>query len=320
MIKFLLKIAVYITLILIFLEVMVRVFHLHNDVPTRFVDIDNINKWIPNQKGYAVYGNRVQNIAEYNINSAGFNSYREFNPSIRKIEVALIGDSFIEGFHQDYYNSIGKKIEKKIKGIEVYEYGHSSNDFADQLYLTYKNKAQFSKINILIYYLRFSEDLERAEYKHIVRKPLFQKFRRSKLLEYSINIGLMDPIKDAIVFAKRLSSGKLHSDLNKTISKKILNKDSGLKKQLNFDELIAKYEFDKNKSAILLDSRVTPEYFISHLHDLEIEVIDFAKSFEEAGGYRKTTLIYDQHWNDLGRSLISLEILKFLEKSNLRKK
>src|SRR5690606_40831523 len=73
----------------------------------------------------------------------------------------------------------------------------------------------------------------------------------------------------------------------------------------NFDALISRYGFDRDKAAILLDSRITPQPFIDHLKSNDIDVLDFAPSFEEAGGSRRTTLIYDQHWNNHGRRIIS---------------
>src|SRR5690606_4739265 len=196
MIKLVKNLVVYSVLILIALEVLVRVFHLYNDMPERYVDSKNINKWIPGQTGYAVYGNRVQNMAEYHINESGYNSYRKFDPTEEKFEVALIGDSYIEGFHQNYYSSIGKRIEEEFPGIEVYEYGHSSNDMADQLYLVHQNPEHFDKIDKIIFYIKFENDLERNEYGHIVRQPQFMMLRKSKLLEYAINIGLLDSVRE----------------------------------------------------------------------------------------------------------------------------
>ncbi|MGW9685997.1 hypothetical protein [Flagellimonas sp. 2504JD1-5] len=317
MTRFLLKIGLYGLLIFVILEVLVRIFHLYDDRPTRFVDSDGINKWIPGQTAYAVYGNRVQNKSAYSINKSGFNSYREFEPSHDKIEIALIGDSFIEGFHQDYTNSIGKKIENKIDGIEVYEYGHASNDFADQLYLIYKNQGHFSKIDHYVFYLRYNEDLDRSEYKLIRREPFFLTLRsKCELLEYSINIGLMDPIKKAVSSLRGITNNhaKGNRKIISTNVQELHRKDSLQLRESNFDLLIEKYHIDVKKSAILMDSRVTPKSFIHHLQDLGFGIIDFAEAFDHAGGPKKTTLVFDQHWNDYGRMLIAEEIANYVQK------
>ena len=98
-----------------------RAFHLTKDYPSRYVDEFGVEKWMPNQNGMSVTGIRRQNFSEFKINKSGFNSYREFTPTEDKTEIALVGDSFIEGFHQHYYNSIGKKIENKLKLGEIYQ-------------------------------------------------------------------------------------------------------------------------------------------------------------------------------------------------------
>ena len=118
------KMFLYFLLILILLELLVRIFHLHNDRPQFYLAEDRTYKRVPHQKGFSVHGNRRQNFVEYNINSSGYNSYRDFRPTEENIEVAIIGSSFIEGLHQDYFNSTGKKIERQLNQIKIYEYGH----------------------------------------------------------------------------------------------------------------------------------------------------------------------------------------------------
>src|SRR5690606_4453526 len=308
MIKLVKNLVVYSVLILIALEVLVRVFHLYNDMPERYVDSKNINKWIPGQTGYAVYGNRVQNMAEYHINESGYNSYREFKPTEEKFELALIGDSYIEGFHQHYYSSIGKRIEDEFPGIEVYEYGHSANDMADQLYLVYMNPEHFDKIDKIIFYIKFENDLNRGEYKHTSHQPRFMSLRKSKLLEYAINIGLMDPVRDLLGDLRRMGQAEDPKNESSQVDETAFE-TTRIK---NFDSLVARYGFDREKSAILLDSRITPKSFIEHLMALDIDIIDFASTFEESGGSRRTTLIYDQHWNNFGRKLISELISQYI--------
>jgi len=304
MIKVLFKLGVYIILILIILEVLVRVFHLHNDMPIRYTAKDGTYKWIPGQHGYTVYGNRRQNFAEYKINKSGFNSYREFKPTKERKEIALIGDSFIEGFHQNYFNSIGKKIENEIKGIEVYEYGHSSNDLADQLYLIHSNKSTFELIDHIIIGIKYKNDLARDEYKFIERKPFFPLLRNSKLVVYLLNIGITDPIKE--IHSKLRN---LKSNAPKINSKPIIDKDSLYLE--NFKILINKYDFDKTKVAFLLDTRVTNQNFINYLKKQNISYIDYSISFKKSK--KPTDLIYDMHWNNNGRTIIANDIIDFIK-------
>lgn len=308
MFKLIKKLGLYVLLIGLVLEVLIRVFHLYNELPQRYVAEDGILKWVPGQHGYSVYGNRRQIFSEYRINNSGYNSHREFTPSTEKVEVAIIGDSYIEGFHQDYNNSIGKKIEKKLKDVEVFEYGHSSNDLADQLYLINANKQKFDKVDYIILYLKYKNDLLRSEYRFVERSPLFPLLRRSKLVIYMLNIGIADPIKNV---RKRLVGfkGKIYGNSKKTKKDKPqIDMDSLYLN--NFKNLVANYGLDKSKTSLLLDSRVTDKKFIEYLEKERIRIIDFADSFETST--RNTTLIYDQHWNNYGRSLIAEEIATFV--------
>ena len=163
--RLILNIVLYIFLILFALEALVRLFHLYNDVPLNlFIDEYGIMKTEPGQKGFSVTGNRRQNFAEISINDFGYNSYREFIPSNNKVEIALIGDSYIEGFNQNYYDSTGKKIENNLDNtVEVYEYGRGGYDMADQFHTIKSYKEQFDLIDHIFIYMKFENDLQRIK-------------------------------------------------------------------------------------------------------------------------------------------------------------
>ena len=317
MIKLILKSTLYFILILVILEVIVRVFHLYNEFPEEYVTEEGLYKWIPNQNGYTVYGNRRQQFSEYKINNSGYNSYREFEPTKDKFELAILGDSYIEGFHQDFNNSVGKKIEEKLDNVEVYEYGHSANDLADQLYLMHKNEENFSLIDHIIIRIKYEKDLRRKGYYFVERKPLFMAFRRSKLVIYLLNIGAMEPLKG---IHRNVLSLK-----NKLSNNSSDQKETGKKTDIdslfleNFKTLTAKYDFNKDKTTLLIDSRVTNEGFVNYLKQEHINFIDYSHSFEKAGK-KPTTLIYDQHWNNYGRTLIAQDIAEYLSKQIISKK
>ncbi|MDH7446555.1 hypothetical protein [Aquimarina sp. 2201CG14-23] len=318
--KLILKSVLYVFLILISLELLVRVFHLGRDTPTRFVDKNKVEKWVPNQNGYAVTGNRRQNFSEYHINNSGYNSYREFTPSKDKIEIALVGDSFIQGFHQDYYNSIGKKIENSLTGIEVYEYGYAGYDFADQLHLTYAYKDQFDAIDHVILGIKFSNDLTRNEY-HIVhsrlalQSPVNKLIRKSKLLIYCNSIGILAPIQKL--------GYKIINRFRPVPKKKQISKEEALKiqekKELqylsNFESLVSKYGFDKDRFTLLLDANATKPLFLEYLDQNNFNYIDFSKSMEATD--RSTTLIYDRHWNNHGRDIVAKIIVEYIHKNRV---
>ncbi len=312
MAKLFIKGTFYLILIVIVLEILVRTFHLYTQTPIRYIDEFNVEKSLANQSGYAVTGNRRQNFSEYRINNFGFNSYREFKPTEDKIEIALIGDSFIEGFHQNYNNSIGKKIENRLNDIEVYEYGYGGYDLANQFYLVDAYDEHFDKIDYIIFYLKYENDLKNDTYVpnhqriELLKSPLF-KFRDNfKLLSYISSIGIIDPIKHAIIdLLNNKNAPKSKSDFEQT--------NAYLE---NFKTLINTFGFDKNRMAFLLNSSTTSDVFIKYCIENEYQIIDFNQIFENSKV--PPTLIYDMHWNNHGRTLIASKIANYLdEKFNL---
>ena len=303
--KLFIKILIYSVLILLLLESLVRIFHLTKDYPDRYVDQYGVEKWVPNQSGYSVTGIRRQNVSEYHINNFGYNSYREFKPTKDKIEIALVGDSFIEGFHQNYNNSIGKKIEKRLPSVEVYEYGYAGYDLADQLHLINKYKETFDLIDYVILGLKFDNDLTRSRYEILEKRmklesPLYRSLRQIKLLVYLQHIGAFDSARE--LTRKILSIGKNNNSLKNEDSNDFQNKRN-LEYIENFKKLVKTYGFNKTRFMFLLDKENTPEIFIDYLNTNNYAYIDYSEAFKKAK--RSTTLIYDMHWNNLGRKIIA---------------
>ncbi len=308
-----LKCLLYLLLVIIALEVLVRVFHLYTEVPIRYIDEFGVEKSLPNQTGYAVTGNRRQNHSEYRINDFGFNSFREFDPTKEKTEIALVGDSFIEGMHQDYDDSTGAKIEKKLNGeVHVYEFGYAGYDLSNQLHLidTYKEKFKF--IDYIIIYLKYDEDLDNEVYTPnkeriaLLSSPLFKIRDNFKLLSYCTKIGLLDPVKDLAIQL----TDKNKSNSNKNEKSIQQEKDSVFLD--NFKKLISFYGFDKNKSFFLLNSSDTPLGFLDYCKLNGINIIDYNEVFKKSS--QPPILIYDQHWNNHGRELVAQVISEALRR------
>lgn len=308
-------------LMILCLEVIIRIFHLYPEDPVRFIDNYGVEKRVPNQRGFYVTGNRNQQFTQFNINSNGFNSFRNFTPSYRKVEIALVGDSYIEGLHQDFFNSTGKKIENRINDIEVYEYGYSGYDFADQLHLIHAYQDKFDLIDEIIIYFNYQNDLVRGEYVpnqeriNTLSSPIFSLRNNIKILSYGSKIGIFEPLKK---FAIQLGSGEATKNAN-SVNSSISTIEKDIKYLLNFQKLIRTYGFDKNKTTLLLDSRKTNETFLGYCKLNGIKFIDYSPSFSAS---KKTTdLIYDAHWNDHGRELIAEQISEYmLYKVNNHKK
>lgn len=310
--KLFLKIVLYSILFVIALECLTRIFYLGEDKPNRYLDDNNVEKWVPGQKGFAMTGNRKQNFIEFKINKSGFNSYREFAPTEDKIEVALVGDSFIEGFHQPYASSTGRKIEENFNNkLEVYEYGYSGYDMADQLHMIKSYKKDFDLIDFVYIKLKFNNDLRRSEYEVMksrlaMNSPINNLLKKSKLLIYLTDIGFIDPVKSFIGKAKGLISNR------KPVKEVPVNQDELNQEYLNnFKNLVELYGYDKEKNVLLIEEEETSVLFLDYLKQNGFNYIDFSQQINHSK--RPTTLIYDMHWNNYGRKLIANLISEDLE-------
>lgn len=306
------KTILYIGLILICLEIITRVFHLYQQYPPYILNDLNIEVNAPNQKGHYVTGNRRMNYAEFNINKTGFNSYREFIPTKDDIEVALIGDSFIEGFHQDYYNSTGKKIENLLDNkVKVFEYGYSGYDLADQLELIKVFEEDFKKIDYVFVYMKFYTDLERDKYEpntfrvNLQNSLSFKLKDKIKLLAYAEGIGIVESIKklkDNVLGKENIEREYIDDHASEEDTAKYLK---------HFKTLANTYNIDKTKTVFLLDKKKTSPLFLDYCNTTGLKYLDFGAALDASK--TPTTLIYDQHWNDHGRHIIASVISNYVQ-------
>ncbi|NDV42628.1 hypothetical protein [Flagellimonas sediminis] len=316
------NLVIYSVLILISLEILVRIFYLGEDKPSRFVDEKRVEKWVPNQNGYNVTGNRNQNFIRYNINSSGFNSYQEYVPTDDGVEVALVGDSFIEGFHQPYRVSIGRKVENKLHDeVKVFEYGYSGYDMADQLHLINAYKEDFDLIDRIYIKVKFNNDLNRGEYfvqtsRLNLESPLNKLLKKSKLLVYFSEIGVLDPVRDLMKDVKNLAKGGV-SEKTETEESETDQQQLDSTYLANFKSLVSLYGFDKKKTVLLIDVSETSTVFLDYLNANGFQYLDFGNAINNSK--RRTTLVYDMHWNNYGRTLVADIIKNDLVTSGLAK-
>lgn len=315
--KFILKIILYTIVIVLGLELLVRIFHFHKDRPIRYLDEYNVEKWVPNQNGIWVTGNRRMNVGHYKINDFGYNSiYKEFKPNPKEKQIALVGDSFIQGFHQDYQYSIGQKLENLLnKRYKVLEFGYAGWDLADQLHMIKAYNHLFEDIEHVIIYMEFTTDLDRDRYivsdRFALDTPLNRFLKKIKTVVYLRDIGLMDPVTQLADNIKYTLKGKKSPG---PFSIKDTKKEN-LSKLNNFKKLIQTYGFDKEKNVLLLDFSMCPQEFLDYLEKNSFKTIDFHSTFRESK--IPPTLIYDQHWNNHGRNIVAELIKDYLKRYGL---
>lgn len=313
-----LKIAIYSFLIFTTLELIVRVFHLYDEYPVFIINDANVKTYAPNQQGYSSKGNRLMNFTEYHINNDGYNSYREFVPTPAPTDIAIIGDSFIEGLHQNYYNSIGKKIESKLNNTyQVFEYGHSGYDFADQLHLISAYRDKFDLIDYIFIYIKYENDLKRNYYEpdqYWIDSQYFLTSRiakKIKIFNYLDNIGLFEALREL--------KGKTLNLFRPNPAKMVAMEGEYLPQRKDslylehFKTLIDSFGLDKQKSIFLLDSRTTSSLFLNYLDSSQYKYLDFGADFEKSK--LPTTLIYDMHWNNHGRTIIANSISNYIKEN-----
>ncbi|MFS4417353.1 hypothetical protein [Maribacter sp. 2307ULW6-5] len=304
MTRFLFRLFLYGLLIALSLELLVRAFHLYTNDPPRFIDEKGVEKRVPGHTGFSVTGNRRQNFSRFSINQAGFNSYREFTPSMTKYDIALIGDSFIEGFHVDYDESTGKKIEREMADtVAVFEYGYAGYDMANQLHLVHAYRETFQQMDAIVVYTDFTTDLDRGAYEPntgriaLLSSTKFKIRDNIKLLSYVSKIGLLDRI---------LGIGPQGQDMMTEGEKK----ETDAVRLKNLKALLESYPLDPAKTYFLCDKRTTNRATMSFLESRGFTIMDFGVPFSKSE--LPTTLIYDQHWNHHGRQLIAELIAKNL--------
>ena len=130
-------------LFMVMLEATTRLFHLSSDVIPE-ANIGNNKLYLPHSEGIWIKGGRREITSHYKINAQGFNSLKDYNSRPDdKLNIAIIGDSYIEGFHVDVENSIGRQLEQLTQQtVEVHEYGKSSGNIVDYVQLFKQYTAQ----------------------------------------------------------------------------------------------------------------------------------------------------------------------------------
>lgn len=148
--KFLFTILVGLMFVVIATEILLRLTGKVTDVVME-VNFDGDYLYKPLQEGKWIRGANGEIVSSFKINSTGWNSAVDYRFENEKKYIALVGDSYIEGFHVPTDSSIGRKIEKILPGYIVHEYGKSranAKDYAS-FYHKYCNQG-YEKIFIFI--------------------------------------------------------------------------------------------------------------------------------------------------------------------------
>lgn len=280
-------IAILITFLFL-LESTTRLFDLSaHTVPEFIIESNKLLK--PGTKDVWIRGGLGEIRSNYSVNNQGFNSLLDYSElDSTKINIAIIGDSYIEGFHSDVQNSIGRYLERLTNGkTEVHEYGRSGGNIHD-FELMYD---QFVKKKYdVTFILMTSKDL-------MTEQPSFMNFNGSlpdkslmrlfynnlSFLRY-LNINQKFKEKLNRIFFTTTPEKAIYTKSNKKISSDFINK---------FDESVV-FIFEAGKMDSIL-IQTYPERFLKIEH----------KKFPYTHGF-------DGHWNDIGRMNCAYSLKNYL--------
>jgi len=276
-------------------ELICRFLPIVSDIPERG-NRDGFYLLKENQKGTYVKGKFPKWLkAEYSINNFGFNSTKDylFNAD-PKIKIAVIGDSFVEGFQVDVTNSIGRLIEASNKNYLVYEFGLSGFNFFDyqEFYQKFDLK-NFDKVFIILdkddvettksEKTLFTKDLE-------VKEKVFRKIYNSTFFFKYLNFnhGIIRELQRIFINMNPANNFIMGSNKEKT---QPIDIHPFIKSNPNIQLIL------KSKKDIILRSYYPELDFI--IINEELTPIDFG---------------FDKHWNLNGRKNVANTIVHEIEK------
>ena len=313
MIKLIIRVITFFVFTLLIFEIYIRIFHLYDDVPKVHLDSNKLLVYKPNQNGSYNFGNRKEVDSQYLINSAGFNSVVEYDIITNIPKIALIGDSYIEGFHQDVNNSIGRMLDR-LSGYQCYEYGMSSWTLNDYLNLISSDSTQFNQFEYIFINLNPS-DLQYSlhDYWNSDESKLKVDKQNSFIYKYIYsNVKLISSANQMGFFNNLGKKIKIFSKNNQLESN---NNDLQLK---NFHEILNYFNIPiKNKKLIfIINSNLKYQESFLKLIKEKYNFIDLSISFNESEDL--PYFRFDKHWNNKGRLLVAKEILHKI--NNLKSK
>tara|TARA_B100000315_G_scaffold196233_1_gene187321 strand:+ start:43 stop:996 length:954 start_codon:yes stop_codon:yes gene_type:complete len=313
MIKLIIRVTAFFVFTLLIFEIYIRIFHLYDDVPKVRLDSNKLLVYKPNQNGSYNFGNRKEVDSKYLINSAGFNSAVEYDFSTNTPKIALIGDSYIEGFHQDVNNSIGRMINR-LSDYQCFEYGLSSWTLNDYLNLISSDSTLFNQFEYIFINLNPS-DLQFSLYNYWNSEVSKLKVDKQNSFIYKYiysNVKLLSSANQMGIFNNLGKKIKILSTNNQLESN---NNDLQLK---NFYEILNYFGIPINNKKLIFIFNSNLKYQESFLNHIKqgYNFIDLSISFNQSADL--PYFRFDHHWNNKGRMLVAKEILNKI--NNLKSK
>lgn len=287
--KFLLYISAWVLFVFIVAEITIRVFGLAaKTLPMYNLDGDYVIQ--PGETGYWKRGGLKEINNYYSINSQGYNSIIDFNElNSNNLNIALIGDSYIEGFQTNVKYSIGRQLEKMLGvNVVVHEYGRAGANIID--FVKVYNKILKPKQYDFTFILATDKDLRAKKANNMGKgNRVSEKSTTSKIYD---NIHIISYLNINHGFGKHFND--LISKGPESIEKIHFNKES---KKITEEQ----YLKNLNKDALkLLPKNIIFLYEDQKLNEFFLKNYKF--EFKEINHTRKPINHgFDKHWNINGR-------------------
>jgi hypothetical protein len=126
--KFIIRLLIFITLITIAGEIIVRVFQLTPDIPHLYVDHTGIQRYVPGQTGYYSKAN-----SKWEVNNYGWLGIADVK---KDAIISIIGDSYIENMMNPISCNQGSILKSYFKDFGFFEAGRSGVTFIEAMQIT----------------------------------------------------------------------------------------------------------------------------------------------------------------------------------------
>ena len=266
-------------------------------MPTK--NIDGNYLFEPGKSGYWLRGGLGEIKSYYQINPQGFNSILDYEKlNHEKLNIALIGDSYVQGFHSDVRNSVGRQLESILgSDVEVHEYGRAGSGIVDYA-LTYEQYIKDRNYDY-VFVLCTDKDLASLRASNIGRgdrvplkstsRIVYDNFRAFRYI--NINHGL------GVTLNTLLNNGPTSIErINSNDSVAPLSQKEYLK-QINHDAL----KLLPSSVIFLFENEKLNEFFIQNYNFQYVKIVH-EKLPKDHG--------FDSHWNKNGRYNCALAMSK----------
>ncbi|MBI9064911.1 MAG: hypothetical protein JEZ14_23190 [Marinilabiliaceae bacterium] len=293
--KFILYIIISLSIYLVLLECTTRVLDLSgHTIPEANLNNNRLGR--PNSEGIWVKGGMREISSHYKMNPQGFNSLKDYsNIDKNKVSIAIIGDSYVEGFHVDVENSIGRILEAETENsVEVHEYGKSGGNIVD-----------YSQIFDKFIRNRYDYTFILVTNKDITSNEAFFMGKGSTTPKNSV----IREIYNRVSFIRYLNiNHRLNAKLNKIFSFSGIT-DRKQKYVTKNDVNVFALKVFNNTCTILCEQEKLDTHLIKSFVQLPcIEIIHQITPYKHG---------FDSHWNFNGRKNCALTIKNYIEETRI---